>query len=93
MATSTNVKVGARVTVIFSVGVAHPLYNVPTEAEVINIGGYNGRCILCKTLKPFHYEENPHGILRYDKYDRFIGYETTPAYDEIWEGWIEKIVA
>lgn len=93
MKTSTNVKVGDLVNVIFSVGVAHPLYNKPVKAKITGIGGYNGKCILCETIEPVHHDENPHGILRYDKYDRFIGYETTPAYDEIWEGWIEKIVA
>jgi len=88
-----NVKVGDKVTVIFSVGVAHPLYNIPTEAEVTCIGGYNGKCIECKTLKPVHHRENPEGIHIYDKNWNFLRYETKEAYDEIWEGWIEKIVA
>lgn len=88
-----NVKVGDKVTVIFSVGVAHPLYNIPTEAVVTRIGGYNGKCIECKTLKPVHHDENPEGIFVFDKNWNFLRYETSKAYDEIWEGWIEKIVA
>jgi len=88
-----NVKVGDKVTAIFSVGVAHPLYNIPTEAVVTRIGGYNGKCIECKTLKPVHHPENPEGIFVFDKNWNFLRYETTKAYDEIWEGWIEKIVA
>ena len=89
----TSVKVGDLVNVIFSVGVAHPLYNKVVKARVTMIGGYNGKCIEAETIEPVHHDENPHGILCYDKYYRFIGYETTPAYDEVWNGWIEKIVA
>jgi hypothetical protein len=92
MKTSTSLKVGDVVNVIFSVGYEHPLFNKPVKGKITMIGGYNGKCIEAETLELVHYNDNPHGLLCYDKYGNFIGYETKPAYDEIWTGWIEKIV-
>lgn len=79
--------------VIFIVGVNHPLFNKPVRAEIIpEKCGFNGKRIYARTIKPVHYRKNPKGILCYDKDHRFIGYKSTPAYDEIWEGYVESIV-
>jgi hypothetical protein len=87
-----NVKVGDIVDVIFSVGVAHPLYNKVVKARVTMIGGYNGKCIEASTIELVHHNEDPKGIHIYDKNWNFVGYETKPAYDEIWIGWIDKVI-
>ena len=89
----TNVKIGDVVNVIFSVGVAHPLYKKVVKAKITRIGGYNGKCIEAETLETVHHPENPVGIFVYDKNWNFIGYKTAPAYDEIWNGWVDEIIA
>lgn len=93
MGRTKKVKVGDRIKAVFSVGVKHPLYNVPVDAKVYAIGGYTGNGILAKTINPVHYPENPEGILCFDENGKFSHYESTPAYDEIWDGWVDKIVA
>ena len=78
--------------VIFNVGVAHPLYNKSVKAEIITKnGGYNGKQIYAKTIEEVYYPEDKCGLLVY-KNGKFVGYETRPAYSEIWEGWVEQIV-
>lgn len=86
-----NVKKGDKLMVVFSVGAAHPIYNTPVEAIVDFVGGYNGKQIHAHTVNPVHHPENPKGLLVYNE-GCFVGYETKPAYDQIWEGYIEKIV-
>lgn len=86
-----NVKVGDVVTVIFATGPAHPLYNKPTRARINGIGGYNGKCISAVTLVPVHHPADPKGIFVYDENDNFLRYEMRPAFDKIWEGWVERI--
>lgn len=79
-------------TVIFSVGVEHPLYKKPVLAEIESTtAGYNKKCIYGHTVKPVHWNENPKGILVF-KGDKFVGYKTRPACDKIHEGFIEKVV-
>lgn len=74
-------------TVIFSVGVAHPLYNKPVTAIIDKRNcGYDGRQVEATTLEKVHYPADPHGYLIYSK-NKFIGYETKPAYDERWTGY------
>lgn len=75
-------------TVIFSVGVKHPLYNKPVRAEIISENcGYDRRQTYARTIKPVHYRKDPKGILIFDENHRHIGYKSRPAYDEIWEGY------
>lgn len=88
-----NLKIGDRVNVVFSVGVAHPLYKTITEAEIIGFGGYNGHGILAKTIKPVYHPEDPKGIHVFDNDGNFIRYEVRPAFEKIWDGWVEEIVA
>lgn len=79
-------------TVIFSVGIAHPLYNKPVKAKILSrTSGYNGRCIVGETVEPVHYPEDPEGILIYSR-GKFVGYKTKPSHDDIWNGWVEKIL-
>ena len=79
--------------VIFSTGVAHPLYKKEVVAIIeTETGGYNRRGIFAKTIEPVHYDEVPEGILVFDKRGRIIRRETRPAYSEVWAGWVEKIV-
>lgn len=92
MGNKKNVKVGDIVNVLFSVGYAHPLTNKVVKAEIIHIGGYNGKCIEAKTLELVHHPENPQGILCYDKYGKFLGFKTAPAYDEFWTGWVKEVI-
>ena len=92
MKTYKNVKKGDKVTVVFNVGVAHPIYNKEVEAIVDFVGGYDGRQIHAHTVEKVHHPENPEGILRYGKNGRFLGYEKTAAYDEIWEGYVERVI-
>lgn len=87
-----NLKVGQVVTVIFSVGPAHPIHNVPTRAIITRIGGYNGRCVECTTVEPVHHPEDPEGISVFDKDWNFLHFKTRPAFDEVWCGWIDSIV-
>lgn len=89
---NVNVKVGDVVNVVFNTGVEHPLANKVVAARITMIGGYNGKCIEAETLELVHHPENPEGTLVFDNDFNFVGYETTPAYDEIWKGWVEKIV-
>lgn len=75
-------------TVIFSVGVKHPLYNKPVRAEIISENcGFDRRQTYARTIKPVHYWKDPKGILIFDENHRHIGYKSRPAYDEIWEGY------
>lgn len=91
---NVSVKVGDVVNVIFSVGVVHPLYNKAVKARItIAGGGYNGKCIEAETIEPVHHPENPKGILVFDKNWNFSRYKTSPAFDEVWCGWVEKIIA
>ena len=91
--TLENVKVGDIVTVIFSTGTAHPLYKKPTLARINGIGGYNGKCVSAVTLEPVYYPEDPKGILVFDKNGNFLQYKVRPAFEKIWDGWVEDIVA
>ena len=91
-AVRTKIKKGEKVTVVFSVGVEHPLYKKEVEAIVDFIGGYDGKQIHCHTVEPVHYPEDPKGIYVYDRNDNFIGYKNREAYDEIWEGYIDELV-
>ena len=75
-------------TVIFSVGVKHPLYNKPVRAEIICENcGYDRRQTIARTIKPVHYRKNPKGILVFNENHQFIGFKPTPAHDEIFEGY------
>lgn len=79
--------------VIFSVGKAHPLYKKVVDAEIISDHtGYDGRQIYGRTLKSVHYDEDPYGIVCYHSNGDFIRFETAPAHDSIFEGYIEKVV-
>lgn len=79
--------------VIFSVGVAHPLYEKAVMAEIISSScGYDGKQIYAKTVEEVYYPEDKKGILVYDKKGKFIGYEVRPAFSEIWEGYVESVV-
>lgn len=91
--TLENVKVGDVVKVIFSTGPAHPLYKKPTLARINGIGGYNGKCVSAVTLKPVYHPEDPKGIRVFDNDGNFIRYEVRPAFEKIWDGWVEEIVA
>lgn len=78
--------------VIFSVGIAHPLYNKSVDAYIESENcGYDRRRIYAHTVEPVHYPEDPQGLLVY-KGDKFIGYKTKPAYSEVWQGYVDKIV-
>lgn len=78
--------------VIFSVGVAHPLYNKEVEAEIISENmGYNGKCVYARTIKPVYYPRNEKGILVYNKHGKLIGYKPTEAYEEIWKGYCDLV--
>ena len=92
MKTYKDVKKGEKVTVVFSVGVAHPIYNKEVEAVIDFVGGYDGRQIHAHTVEAVHHPENPEGILVYGKNGKFLGYKTTPAYDKIWEGYVERVI-
>lgn len=92
MKTYKNVKKGDKVTVVFSVGPAHPIYNKEVEAIVDFVGGYDGRQIHAHTVKEVHHPVNPKGTLVYSKNGRFLGYEETAAYDEVWEGYVERVI-
>ena len=91
--TLENVKVGDVVTVIFSTGPAHPLYKKPTLARINGIGGYNGKCVSAETLEPVYHPEDPEGLLVFDDNANFLRYEVRPAFEKIWDGWVEEIVA
>lgn len=79
--------------VIFSVGVAHPLYNKVVDAYIhTECGGYNGRCVYAETVEEVYYPEDPKGIRVYDENNRFLRYKTRPAKSEIWKGYCDCIV-
>lgn len=92
MKTYKDVKKGDKVTVVFSVGVAHPIYNQEVEAIVDFVGGYDGRRVHAYTVAPVHHPADPEGIYCYNEQGEFIGYKERPAYDAIWEGYVEKII-
>lgn len=92
MKTYKDVKKGDKVTVVFSVGPAHPIYNKEVEAIIDFVGGYDGRQIHAHTVEEVHHPADPEGIYCYNKQGKFIGYKERPAYDEIWEGYVEKII-
>lgn len=85
-----EVKVGDKVRVIFSVGIAHPLYNKVVDAEITMIGGYNGKCIEAKTIEPVHHPEDPEGIFVY-KNNKLVGCKARSAFDAIHTGWVEEV--
>ena len=72
MKTYKDVKKGEKVTVVFSVGVAHPIYNKEVEAVIDFVGGYDGRQIHAHTVEAVHHPENPEGILVYGKNGKFL---------------------
>lgn len=92
MKTYKDVKKGDKVTVVFSVGPAHPIYNKEVEAIIDFVGGYDGRQIHAHTVEEVHHPADPEGILVYGKNGKFLGYKEREAYDEIWEGYVEKII-
>ena len=92
MKTYKDVKKGDKVTVVFSVGPAHPIYNKEVEAIIDCIGGYDGRRVFAHTVEEVHHPADPEGILVYGKDGKFLGYEEREAYDEIWEGYVERII-
>ena len=92
MKTYKNVKKGDKVTVVFNVGVAHPIYNKEVEAVIDFVGGYDGRQIHAHTIEKVHHPADPEGILVYGKDGKFLGYQEREAYDEIWEGYVERVI-
>ena len=92
MKTYKNVKNGDKVTVVFSVGPAHPIYNKEVEAIVDFVGGYDGRQIFARTVEKVHHPADPEGIFVYSKNGKFLGYKEREAYDEIWEGYVERVI-
>lgn len=78
--------------VIFSVGVAHPLYNKPVNAYIESERcGYNGKCVFAHTVEPVYYPEDPKGIFVYDKDWNFLHYKTSPARSEVWHGFCQIV--
>lgn len=92
MRTYKDVKKGDKVTVVFSVGPAHPIYNKEVEAVIDFVGGYDGRQIHAHTVEEVHHPADPKGILVYGKNRRFLGYKERAAYDKIWEGYVEQVI-
>jgi hypothetical protein len=90
---NVSVKVGDVVNVMFCTGGSHPLANKVVPARITMIGGYNGKCIEAETLEQVHHPEDPEGILVFDKNGNFLRYKVRPAFDEVWKGWVEKVVA
>lgn len=79
--------------VIFSVGVAHPLYNKVVEATITHKNcGYNGKCVHAITNDEVYHPADPQGILVYDKRGKFVGYELREAFSQKWEGYVEKVI-
>lgn len=79
--------------VIFSVGVAHPLYNKPVAAVIESEQcGYDGRRIFGRTIEPVKFEADPCGLLVYDANHKFIGYKTRPEFSQIHRGYIERVI-
>ena len=80
--------------VIFSVGVAHPLFNKVVEATIIKTNcGYSGKGILAITNEEVYYPSDPKGIFRYDEEGNFLGFLERKAYSEKWEGWVDKVIS
>lgn len=79
-----------RTLVKFCVGNAHPLFGRFVLADVKFGLGYNGKCVEATTCDPVHYPEDPEGLFVYED-DKFSHYETRPAYDEVWTGWVEAL--
>lgn len=87
---TTNIKTMAKV--IFSVGVAHPLYNKVVEATITHTNcGYNGKQCYAVTNDEVYHAANPRGILIYNR-GRLVGFEKREAFSEKWEGYVERII-
>lgn len=86
-----KIEKGNIVNVVFSVGVKHPLYQKSVRAKLKAVGtGYDGFRIDATTIDPVHYPEDPEGGLEFR--DGKVIFKTRPAYDKIYNGFIEKII-
>jgi hypothetical protein len=78
--------------VIFSVGIAHPLYNKVVEATITYKNcGYDGRQCYAITNDEVYHPADPQGILVYNR-GKFVGYKMREAFSEKWEGYVEKVI-
>ena len=85
----TNVKPGDIRSVRFSTGVDHPIHNKYVPAIITHVhAGYDGNHIDAKTLNPVHWPEAPDGLITCDRQGN-PKFSTRPAFDEVWEGWVE----
>lgn len=70
---------------------AHPLYQKPVMAEIRTGCGYDGRQVYGKALEKVFWPEDPQGLWLYDKHNRFIGYRTTEAHYDYYEGYCDIV--
>lgn len=78
--------------VIFSVGVSHTLYEKEVCAVILNENcGFDGRQVYARTVEPVHFDEDPEGIIIFNKWGSIIGFEKKPAYDKIYEGYCKVV--
>jgi hypothetical protein len=65
--------------VIFSVGVSHTLYEKEVCAVILNENcGFDGRQVYARTVEPVHFDEDPEGIIIFNKWGSIIGFEKSP---------------
>ena len=93
MNNEVNVKVGDVVNVVFKTGPAHPLFDkvVPARINEVNAGCY-GDGIWAETLEPVYHPEDPKGIHVFDNKGKYLRSEFRPAFEKIWEGWVDKVI-